>query len=115
MNSLGGFKNKISGKEFLNASSQTNRVTRVNNDGIKKFCRDTQTIVSKHTVLQTRQDMSTQMTKPGLFVSCISDELKTPRPYQTADQRAEIILKSVIVLQKYFRRWLATRRFKVSF
>jgi len=109
---LGGFKNKISGKEFLNASSQTNRVPRDTANDAQKFCRDTQTVVSKHTKLQTRQDMSTQMTKPGLFVSVIADNLRTPRPYQTADQRHEIVLKSVIVIQKYFRRWLATRRFK---
>ncbi len=109
---LGGFKNKINGKEFLNASAQTNRVFRDTTNDAPKFCRDTQTVVSKHTKLQTRRDMSTQMTKPGVFVSVLEDNLKTPRPYQSADQRKEIIVRSVIVIQKYFRRWLATRRFK---
>lgn len=109
---LGGFKNKISGKEFLNASSQTNRVVKNYNDGIERFCRDTQTVVTHHHKLQTRQDMSTQMTKPGMFVSVVDDKLKTPRPYQTADQRNLIVLQSVVTIQKYFRRWLAARRFK---
>ena len=108
---LGGFKSKASNKEFHNASSQTNRAAKTYTDGIDRFCRDTQTVVTHHTKLQTRQDMSTQMTKPGLFVSVLDDKLKTPRPYQTAEQREAIILKSVIVLQKYFRRWFATRRF----
>jgi hypothetical protein len=107
---LGGFKNKHNGKEFLNASSQTIKPLRPDN-GIKKFCRDTQTVVSNHTKLQTRQDMSTQMTKPGVFVSVIEDRLLTPKPYQTAEEREAIIVKNVIILQKYFRRELAKRRF----
>ena len=59
--------------------------------------------------------MSTQMTKPGVFVSTNDDKLQTPKPYQTADQRQAIIYKNVIVIQKYFRRWYAKRRFNVSF
>ncbi len=97
----------------MNAASQTVAIKRDDPNPVKKFCRDTQTVVSKHYKFQTRQDMATQMTKPGVFVSCTTDKLQTPRPYQTAEQREQIILKSVIVLQKYFRRWLATRRFKV--
>jgi len=61
--------------------------------------------------LQTRQDMSTQMTKPGVFVSRIEDKLITPRPYETAEQRQMTIIRSVITIQKYYRRWLAKRRF----
>ena len=109
----GGFKNKINGKEYLNASAQTLSVKSVDHDAVKKFCRDTQTVVTQHIKLQTRNDMATQMTKPGVFVSSKTDKLQTPRPYQTAEQRDQIILSSVIVIQKYFRRWLATRRFKV--
>jgi IQ and ubiquitin-like domain-containing protein len=107
---LGGFKNKHTNKEFFNASSQTNRKIKPDN-GIQKFCRDTQTVVSHHTLLQTRQDMSTQMTKPGVFVSRIEDKLITPRPYETAEQRQMTIIRSVITIQKYYRRWLAKRRF----
>ena len=107
---LGGFKNKITNKEYYNASCQTNRQIKPDN-GIQKFCRDTQTVVSHHTQLQTRQDMSTQMTKPGVFVSRLEDKLITPRPYETAEQRHAIIVKSVVIIQKYYRRWLAKRRF----
>jgi hypothetical protein len=107
---LGGFKNKTNGKEYLNASSQTMKRLRPDN-GIPKFCRDTQTVVSNHIKIQTRQDMSTQMTKPGVFVSRIEDKLLTPRPYQTAEERHAIIVQNVIVIQKYYRRWLAKRRY----
>lgn len=107
---LGGFKNKLNSKEFLNAASQTAKVLK-NTSDVQKFCRDTQTIVSNHTKLQTRQDMSTQMTRPGVFVSRIEDKLLIPRPYQTADELNAIRERSVIKIQKYFRRWFAKRRF----
>jgi hypothetical protein len=107
---LGGYKNKINGKEYLNASSQTVKPIKSDN-GIQKFNRNTQTVVSSHMKMQTRQDMFTQMTKPGLFVSCVEDRLLTPKPYQTSQDRKAIIVKSVIILQKYFRRELAKRRF----
>lgn len=55
--------------------------------------------------------MSTQMTRPGVYVSRIDDKLLTPRPYLTADQLFEIRTRAAIVLQAYFRRWLAKRRF----
>ena len=107
---LGGFKNKFNGKVFFNASCQTVKPLKINTD-VQKFCRDTQTIVSNHIQLQTRQDMSTQMTKPGVFVSRVKDKLITPRPYQTAAELHEIRVNSVITIQKYFRRWYAKRRF----
>jgi hypothetical protein len=107
---LGGYKNKLDGREYHNASAQTMKRVKPDN-GIPKFCRDTQTIVSNHIKGQTRQDMSTQMTKPGMFVSRVEDRLLTPHPYQTAEQRQAIRVMHVIVIQKYFRRWLAKRRF----
>ncbi len=107
---LGGFKNKLNGKEFHNASAQTMKRVKPDN-GIPKFCRDTQTVVSKHIKAQTRQDMSTQMTKPGIYVSRVEDRLLTPKPYQTAEQLHAIHVMNAIVIQKYFRRWLAKRRF----
>ena len=107
---LGGYRNSQTKEEYLNASTQTKRPQKPDN-GIQKFCRDTQTIVSNHIKLQTRQDMSTQMTKPGVFVSRVQDKLLTPKRYQTAEQRLAIIEKNVIIIQKYFRRWLAKRKF----
>ena len=62
--------------------------------------------------------MSTQMTKPGVFISRIEDKLLTPRPYQTANEREAILVRHVITIQKYFRRWLAKKRFneiKISY
>lgn len=109
---LGGYRNSQTKVEFLNASTQTKRLQKPDN-GIQKFCRDTQTIVSNHVKLQTRQDMSTQMTKPGVFISRVEDKLLSPKRYQTAEQRLAIIEKNVIIIQKYFRRWFAKRKFNL--
>ncbi|CAF0827647.1 unnamed protein product [Adineta steineri] len=105
---LGGMRDRMTGKEYHNASAQTIPPQRPDK-GTIRYCRDTQTIQSKHRVIQTTNEQSTQMSKPGYFVSTDNDRLITPHPYQTADEKFEIITKKAIIIQKYFRRWLAKR------
>jgi IQ and ubiquitin-like domain-containing protein len=107
---LGGWHDTRNGRILLNASAQTRKLPK-KDDGIERNARDTQTVVVQHMKLQTRQDMSTQMTKPGVFVSRIEDKMLKPRPYQTADQLLAIQISKAIIIQKYFRRWLGKRRF----
>jgi IQ and ubiquitin-like domain-containing protein len=108
---LGGFRHKQTGQQFFNAASQTRKPPRPDN-GIEKFCRDTQTVVSHHLKMQTYNDMATQMTKPGVFVSTKFDKLLEPKTYETADEREKKIIKNVIIIQKYYRRWLAKKQFQ---
>ncbi|NXW83480.1 IQUB protein, partial [Alopecoenas beccarii] len=103
---LGGFKNRITGVEFHNAGSQTIPKKRLDK-GIQLFCRETQTVFEKNKLQQTNNTTSTQMTKVGLYVSVVTDKIISPGKYLTADEYHERRLKAVIVLQKYFRRWLA--------
>lgn len=49
---LGGFRNKLDNREFHNAAIQTNRIFKPDN-GIEKFSRDTQTVVSSHIKVET--------------------------------------------------------------
>lgn len=105
---LGGMRDRMTGKEYHNASAQTLPPQRPDK-GIVRYCRDTQTIQSRHRVAQTTNEQSTQMTKPGYFASTDNDRLLTPRRYQTAEERFEILNKKAIIIQKYFRRWLAKR------
>jgi hypothetical protein len=107
---LGGYRHKQNGMQFFNAATQTRKPQRADN-GIEKFCRDTQTVVSTHIKLQTFSDMSTQMTKPGVFISAVKDKLVEPKRYETADEREKKVLDSVIIIQKYYRRWLAKKQF----
>ncbi|CAF0991558.1 unnamed protein product [Didymodactylos carnosus] len=125
---LGGMRHRLSGKEFHHASAQTLPPQRPDK-GIIRVCRDTQTIKSKHRPVQTLNDMSTQMTKPGVYISEDNDRCLTPKRYQTADEKLTILTEKVlvntkklskqykmslayfkaIIIQKYYRRWLAKR------
>ena len=95
---LGGTRHRMTGKEYHHASAQTIPPQRPDK-GTIRLCRDTQTIESKHRVIQTTNEQSTQMTKPGYYVSTDDDRLLTPHPYQTADERFAILNKKV-----YFRK-----------
>ncbi|NXE92667.1 IQUB protein, partial [Menura novaehollandiae] len=103
---LGGFRNMSTGVEFHNAGSQT-KLKKRPDKGIQLFCKETQTVLEKNKMQQTRNTTSTQMTKIGLYVSNMSDKLISPGKYFTAEEYHKRRLEAVIVLQKYFRRWHA--------
>ncbi|XP_046580375.1 IQ and ubiquitin-like domain-containing protein [Haliotis rubra] len=106
---LGGFRHKTTGVEYHNASAQTVTKPRpVSN--IERFCRDTQTVQQHHQRQQTTNDTSTQMTKIGVYVSNMPDKLLIPGQYTTADDHLAMLLRKIIIIQKYYRRrWLAKR------
>ncbi|XP_067684534.1 IQ motif and ubiquitin-like domain-containing protein [Haliotis asinina] len=105
---LGGFRHKTTGVEYHNASAQTVTKPRpVSN--IERFCRDTQTVQQRHQRQQTTNDTSTQMTKIGVYVSNMPDKLLIPGKYTTADDHLAMLLRKIIIIQKYYRRWLAKR------
>ncbi|XP_072408776.1 IQ motif and ubiquitin-like domain-containing protein isoform X1 [Chiloscyllium punctatum] len=103
---LGGFRHKITGKEFHHAGTQT-PIKKTNCSCVERFCRETQTVSAKNQYQQTTNNTSTQMTKIGCYVSNITDKLVTPGKYFTAAEYHAQRLKAVIVLQTHFRRWAA--------
>ncbi|KAH0616556.1 hypothetical protein JD844_027752 [Phrynosoma platyrhinos] len=103
---LGGFRHKETGTEYHNAGSQTDPKKRPEK-GYEEFCRSTQTVFERRKLQQTRNTTSTQMTKIGVYVSNITDKLIEPKKYVTADEYHERRLKATIVIQTYYRRWLA--------
>ncbi|XP_077981682.1 IQ motif and ubiquitin-like domain-containing protein [Glandiceps talaboti] len=105
---LGGYKHRVTGKEYHHAGAQTRPKMKPDN-GIEKFCRDTQTVDEKHQRQQTMIDTSTQMTGIRVYVSNMTDKLLVPGRYTTADEHHAMIIKNVIILQSYFRRWKAKR------
>ncbi|ESP01005.1 hypothetical protein LOTGIDRAFT_52457, partial [Lottia gigantea] len=105
---LGGYRHKVSGVEFLNASAQTRPKVRPPNN-IERFCRDTQTVHQKNRPQQTTNDMSTQMTGIGVYVANLEDKMIIPGKYVTADEFHARRWKMVVIIQKYYRRWLAKR------
>ncbi|XP_033102972.1 IQ and ubiquitin-like domain-containing protein isoform X1 [Anneissia japonica] len=105
---IGGYRHRLSGVEFHHAAAQTRPKARPDN-GIEKFCRDTQTVNEKNQRQQTMVDTSTQMTAIGCYVANMTDKLMVPGKYQSAHEYHTIILQKVIILQSYFRRWQAKR------
>ncbi|XP_053575168.1 IQ and ubiquitin-like domain-containing protein [Bombina bombina] len=105
---LGGYRNKITGHIFHHAGTQTVPKKRPER-GVEVYCRDTQTVAQKNKIQQSRNDMATQMTKPGCYVSNESDKLLEPKTYVTAEEFHAARLNAVIVIQTYFRRFRAKR------
>jgi hypothetical protein len=91
---LGGVRHRMTGAEYHHASAQTLPPQRPDK-GIVRYARDTQTIQSRHRVIQTTNEQSTQMSKPGYYVSTDDDRLLTPHRYQTAEERFDILNKKV--------------------
>ncbi|XP_029472517.1 IQ and ubiquitin-like domain-containing protein isoform X2 [Rhinatrema bivittatum] len=105
---LGGYRHKVTGVEFHNAGTQT-KPKRRPDKGIEVFSRDAQTVIEKNRKQQCANTTSTQMTKIGCYVSNLTDKLIEPGKYVTADEYHARRLKAVIIIQTYFRRFLAKR------
>ncbi|XP_028397889.1 IQ and ubiquitin-like domain-containing protein [Dendronephthya gigantea] len=103
---LGGFRHRLTGVEYHNASMQTVSKKRLP-PSEERFNRDTQTVDLKNQFQQTTNTTSTQMTKEGCYVSNFEDKIITPSVYVTADEHHKKILEKVIILQCYWRKWLA--------
>jgi len=103
---LGGFRHKLTGVEYLNASCQTFS-KKILASTVEKFSRDTQTVATKTYAQQTFNDTSTQMTKPGCYVSDVKDKVMIPGTYVTAEEKEKTKLEKVIFLQSYWRRWIS--------
>nr|XP_016849365.1 PREDICTED: IQ and ubiquitin-like domain-containing protein isoform X2 [Anolis carolinensis] len=108
---LGGFRHKETGTEYHNAGSQTDPKKRPEK-GYEEFCRSTQTVFERRKLQQTRNTTSTQMTKIGVYMSNVTDKLIEPKEYVTAEEYHARRLKATIVMQTYYRRWLAIKMVK---
>eukprot|EP00116_Pleurobrachia_bachei_P006103 sb/3466365/ len=105
---LGGWKHRETGKEYHNSSVQT--IPKRNYDSnMTRSCRETQTVTQKNERCQTTSDTSTQMTKTGCWVSDREDKIIIPGKYVSADDKFAYMLRQVIILQSYFRRWKARK------
>ncbi|PAA68246.1 hypothetical protein BOX15_Mlig014514g1, partial [Macrostomum lignano] len=103
---LGGYRHKRSGVEYHHAQTQTNPKPKPPSL-VPVFNRDTQTVESKHQTQQTSNATSTQMTKPGVYVSTAEDKLVVPGRYENADEYQKRMLSKIVTVQTYYRRWLA--------
>ncbi|KAG8439832.1 hypothetical protein GDO86_005848 [Hymenochirus boettgeri] len=100
---LGGYRHKVTGVVFYHAGTQTVPKKRPDR-GVVVFCRDTQTVQSKNKAQQSRNTMSTQMTKIGCYVANMTGQKIIPKRYVTAED-----FMLVLVIQTYFRRFRAKK------
>ncbi|XP_018413236.1 PREDICTED: IQ and ubiquitin-like domain-containing protein [Nanorana parkeri] len=105
---LGGYRHKLTEVVYHHAGTQTVPKKRPDR-GVEVFCRDTQTVFEKNKPQQSRNTMSTQMTKISYYVSNITDKLLQPSKYVTADEYHARRVRAVIVIQTYVRRFHAKK------
>ena len=102
---LGGYRHKKTNVEFHHASAQTAQKPRPP-PAIERYCRDTQTVTQKHVVQQTTNNMATQMTKIGVYISNLQDQLRIPGKYTTADEYKMNMLQKVNIICCGIEIWL---------
>lgn len=106
---LGGFRHKVSGVEYHNASAQTTAKKKPGN-GVAKYERDAQTVITLNKRQQAHSDAATQMSMTGCFINSREDKiLPISGHFETADEYHARLLGHVLVLQTYWRQWLAKR------
>jgi len=103
---IGGYKHKVTGKQYHNASAQTNpKPPRIPKTTL--FDRDCQTVFERKKETQTTNTTSTQMTVPGCEMSVFEDKVIEAKPYFDSRHFRKRRLEAVVVIQRYWRRWLA--------
>ncbi|KAI8854234.1 hypothetical protein BC829DRAFT_439341 [Chytridium lagenaria] len=113
---LGGYRNRETGIEYFNATSQTPTPQEVKAmgslDGAPKFHRDTQTKFLRNRRTQTTRETSTQMGRSDLHVTTEPDYTLTPRPYFTSEQHQSLLIKMATRIQCFIRKCFAKRLVK---
>ncbi|XP_044757630.1 IQ and ubiquitin-like domain-containing protein isoform X4 [Coccinella septempunctata] len=109
----GGYRNMRTGIEFHNAFSQTGPRPPVRGPDLMST-RDTQTSWCRNRKLDMPYSQATQMYKNDLFVSCITDRILTPRPYECSEDRQRRLNTEAKIrtIQRYFRAWKMRRSLK---
>ncbi|XP_022248708.1 IQ and ubiquitin-like domain-containing protein [Limulus polyphemus] len=106
---LGGYRHKLTGVEYHHSSTQTIPKSKPDK-GIETFSRDTQTTKLNHQQQQTNKDVYTQVERSDVYLPSQSDKILVPRkPYITIDEIQQKLLDKVVLIQKYWRRWIARR------
>ncbi|KAH9251900.1 hypothetical protein BASA81_010220 [Batrachochytrium salamandrivorans] len=104
---LGGFRHKTHGTEYFHAETQTpTPQERREKAAVKRFHQKSQTTINRNRDSQTSQDSSTQMTRPGYYVSLETATVLYSGTYITADERHVTQTNKAIIIQCLFGRLL---------
>ncbi|KAJ3218262.1 hypothetical protein HDU67_006235 [Dinochytrium kinnereticum] len=107
---MGGFRNRQTGVEYFNASSQTPTPQEIKAAAAApKFHRDTQTKFVRNRRTQTIKEASTQMGRSDLHVTTEPDYTIQPKPYFTSDQHRDLLIRMATRIQCFVRKCFAIR------
>lgn len=112
---LGGFRNRMSGKLYHHAGSQTPRLSSSSlNGGSRKEVdyshlrtRETQTMEERTVSVQVTREGGTQMQRADLILDNKNDRFVTPRVYFSSDQLLRLKIVKVTIMQRYWRGYMA--------
>ena len=108
---LGGYRNKLDGKIYHHAGSQTPKVNNDNRLNKKTYdhvrTRETQTVVERTVSVQLTRESGSQMQRPDLIIDTKDDVYIAPRPYFSSEELLALQVKKAIEIQRYYRGHLA--------
>jgi len=107
---LGGYRHRKTGLVYHHAGSQTlpQRLDWHMND--HKNTRETQTAITATRTQQTTAEGGTQMARSDLLLDESADRQLSPRVYFTSDMLGELRLAQTVVIQCYWRGFVARTR-----
>mmetsp|Transcript_59218 Transcript_59218/g.163507 ORF Transcript_59218/g.163507 Transcript_59218/m.163507 type:complete len:479 (+) Transcript_59218:214-1650(+) len=110
---LGGYRHKKTGFKYHHACSQTpsGLDKRIGwNNPESKHHRDTQTYETKTRSQMTQREYGTQMKRKDLYMDDAGDNEIVARPYFSAAQLHELKRDKTLVIQCYYRGYVARKR-----
>lgn len=110
---LGGYKNNESELEYHHANTQTGPANPKVEPEYKNH-RDTQTIETRNRKIEQSYSRATQMSNEECFIATNTDKILVAKKYETAEEveKKGIVLKAVLTIQRYFRRWKLKKALK---
>lgn len=106
---LGGFRDVRTGIEYLHAYTQTEDLRPPKPPRAVQFTRETQTTSVVTRSCQTFREGVAQTRRPGLYEDTSGDVVLVPRRYFSADELMLVREAKVLVLQCYWRSYVARK------
>jgi len=107
---LGGYRNRKTNIVYHHGSTQTIPERKDYGDVSNKNHRETQTYLVKTRSQQTTREGGTQMSRPDLYMDHSGDREISARPYFNSELLAELRLVKTVVIQCYWRGYVARKR-----
>jgi len=106
---LGGYRSRKTGLVYHHGSTQTLREV-VQQTGPEKFTRECQTAIEVTRSAQTKRENGTQMKRNDIYLDDKNDKEVMPKEYFTSAQLHDLKVRKTIVIQCYWRGYVARCR-----